>query len=132
MLCMPGILFANLICKVTREGREGKTQVFERLDKEQTKKKESKMHRIQTKKAQNDVSEIYSPPRVTSVAEATGLRAGWALDLTVNQDDGTPLDLSTKSKQDKARKLQQEQAPHLPIASPMCAAVSALQGLNYN
>ena len=48
-----------------------------------------------SKKTDNDVSEVYSPPRVTEVAEATGLRAGWALDLTVNQDDGV-ADLALK------------------------------------
>ena len=66
------------------------------------------------------------------MAEATGLRAGWALDLTVDQDDGTPWVLSIKANQDKARKLQQEQAPHLLIASPMCAAFSTLQNLNHD
>ena len=49
------------------------------------------------------VSEVYSPPRVTDVAESTGLRAGWALDLTVNKDDGTPWDLSIPENQEAAR-----------------------------
>ncbi len=31
----------------------------------------------------NDISEIYSPPRVTKLAEKHGLTPGWSLDLTV-------------------------------------------------
>ena len=31
---------------------------------------------------QMEVAEVYSPPRVTTMAEQMGLRAGWALDLT--------------------------------------------------
>ena len=65
------------------------------------------------------------------MAEATGLRAGWALDLTVNKNDGAPWDLFTPANKEEARKLLNEQSPHLLIASPMCAAFSALQGLNY-
>ena len=33
--------------------------------------------------------------------------------------------------QQKARRMQEEQAPELLMASPMCAAFSALQGLNF-
>ena len=64
--------------------------------------------RLRTPKgiASNDVSEVYSPPRVTEVAEATGLRQGWALDLTVNKDDGKPWDLSLPANQAEALKRQ--------------------------
>ena len=75
--------------KVTKEGIR---QVFERLDKEQTAKAERQKIKASRKKTDNDVSEIYSPPRITTVAESTGLRPGWALDLTVNKPDGTPWD----------------------------------------
>ena len=82
--------------KITQEGIR---QVFERLDKEMTAKAEQRKHRLNPTQTKNDVSEVYSPPRVTEVAEATGLRAGWALDLTVNKDDGTPWDLSIPENQ---------------------------------
>ena len=77
------------------------------------------------------MSEVYSPPRVTEVAEATGLKAGWALDLTVNQDNGEPWDLFLPGNQAAALKKQEEDSPFLLIASPMCAAFSSLQHLNY-
>ena len=73
--------------KVTKEGIR---QIFDRLDKEHTAKAERQRIRDCRGKTTNDVSEVYSPPRVIEVAEATGLRPGWALDLTVNRDDGTP------------------------------------------
>ena len=114
--------------KVTKEGIR---QVFERLDKDITKRAEKRRIKFQSDKTTNDVSEVYSPPRVTEVAEATGLRAGWALDLTVNKPDGTPWDLSVEANKGEARKLLKAQAPHLLILSPMCAAFSALQSLNY-
>ena len=34
-------------------------------------------------KCRNDISEVYSPPRVVTVAEAAGLRGGFSLDLTI-------------------------------------------------
>ena len=84
-----------------------------------------------TGKASNDVSEVYSPPRVIEVAEATGLRSGWALDLTVNKEDGKLWGLPLLANQAEALKRQEEDAPELLIASPMCAAFSGLQKLNY-
>ena len=57
--------------------------------------------------------EIYSPPRATEVAESIGLRPGWALDLTVKRDDGTPWDLSITENQVQAEKLLDDTAPEL-------------------
>ena len=111
--------------------KEGIRQVFENLDLEFTSRAERRRLRKSKNKTTNDVSEVYSPPRVTEVAEATGLRAGWALDLTVNKDDGEPWDLSKPENQVAALKMQEEEAPLLLIASPMCAAFSSLQHLNY-
>ena len=65
------------------------------------------------------------------MAEASGLRPGWALDLTVNKDDGTPWDLSVPANQNEAMRLLDAQAPELLIASPMCAAFSTFPNLNY-
>ena len=82
--------------------KEGIRQIFERLDAEHTKKANSTNAKACTGKSANDVSEVFSPPRVTEVAEATGLRPGWALDLTINKEDGTPWDLSLEANQDEA------------------------------
>ena len=41
---------------------------------------------------QNHVSEVWSQPRNTKLAEQHGLSAGFALDLQVNDEDGQPWD----------------------------------------
>ena len=98
--------------------KEGIKQVFERIDKDHTAKAERRKLKVSRKKASNDVSEIYSPPRITDVAESTGLRPGWALDLTVKSEDGTPWDLPIKENRIRAEKLLDDTAPELPMAPP--------------
>ena len=106
--------------KVTKEGIR---QIFDRLDKEHIAKAERQKIRDCRGKIANDVSEVCSPPRVTGVAEATGLRPGWALDLIVNRDDGTPWDLFVHANQVAALQKQQDEAPELLVASPVCACL---------
>ena len=49
------------------------------------------------------VSEVYSPPRVTAIANRFNLTPGFALDLTKNDpDDGLPWHFSRSEKRDKA------------------------------
>ena len=51
------------------------------------------------------VSEVYSPPRVTSMLDGLrkqGLAPGFALDITCYDDDGSPWDLALPEKQEKA------------------------------
>ena len=93
----------------------------------------AKRRRLRTHKgkASNDVSEVYSPPRVTEVAEATGIRPGWALDLAINNDIGEPRDLSLPANQVEALKRQEAEALEMLIAFPKCVAFSSLQNLNY-
>ena len=56
----------------------------------------------------HDVSEVYAPPRVTAMAEKVGLGRGWALDLTVADEDGLARDFSTQAKRAKAVKKVRE------------------------
>lgn len=44
--------------------------------------------------AEVDVAEVYSQPRISSMAQKMGLRAGWGLDLTTNDTDGKPWDFN--------------------------------------
>ena len=39
---------------------------------------------------QMQVSEVYSPPRVVEVANRMGLRGGWSLDLTTQDEQARP------------------------------------------
>lgn len=41
-----------------------------------------------------DVTEIYSPPRVTRMAKRMGLSAGWSLDLAIVHEIGAPSDFN--------------------------------------
>ena len=79
-----------------------------------------------------DVAEVYSPIRVTGMAEKFNLKPGWALDLTTNDpDDGKPWDFSMPDKREKVKKLQKQDAPFFLILSPMCGPFSSLQNFNY-
>ena len=78
----------------------------------------------------NDVSEVYSPPRIVTVAEAAGLRGGFSLDLTAPSPDGTVWDFSRHDCRRRALELVQSQRPYLLIGSPPCTAFSNLQNLN--
>ena len=51
---------------------------------------------------QNPMMEIYSPTRVTGMADQLGLIKGMALDLTVvDEDDGKPWDFNKSEKKAK-------------------------------
>ena len=79
------------------------------------------------------VSEIYSPPRVTELLRRTRSRhlmAGFALDLTVTDEDGTPWDFTLRHKREKARRMIREQKPYMLIGSPACKGFSTWQALN--
>jgi hypothetical protein len=79
------------------------------------------------------VSEIYSPPRITDLLKRTRSRhlmAGFALDLTVLDEDGEPWDFTVLEKREKARKLVRVQKPYMLIGSPSCKGFSTWQALN--
>ena len=76
-----------------------------------------------------DIAEVYSPPRVVTVAEAAGLRGGFSLDLTVPYQ-GEYWDFTKKTCRDRALDLLRKDRPYLLIGSPPCTAWSNLQNLN--
>ncbi len=79
----------------------------------------------------NDVSEIYSRPRVMAYAQKLGLAPGFALDLcTADPNDGTPWDFDVPARRDKVLLRVQTEQPKLLIGSPMCTAFSLLQDLS--
>ena len=77
-----------------------------------------------------DVTEIYSPPRVTKLAKQYGLQPGVAMDITTCDDTGQPWDFCCPKQRAKALRLVRQQQPLLLVGSPMCTAWSILQGLN--
>ena len=78
----------------------------------------------------NDLSEVYSPPRIVTVAQAAGLRGGFSLDLTAPDPDGYTWDFSKASCRTRALEMLRVQKPYLLIGSPPCTAYSNLQNLN--
>ena len=81
----------------------------------------------------NNVSEIYSRPRVTAYATSLGLSPVFALDLAVvDPDDGKPWDFDVPAKCNKALERIRAEKPKLLIGSPMCTAFSLLQNLSKN
>ena len=79
--------------------------------------------------SQTDVAEVYSPPRVVTVAEAAGLRGGFSLDLTTPWN-GEVWDFTKKRCRTKAIELLRRDKPYLLIGSPPCTAWSNLQSFN--
>ena len=77
-----------------------------------------------------DISEVYSPPRITKEADKRGLKGGFALDLTVRRKDGKMWDFSKRIMRDEATKMVLEQQPFMLISSPPCTMFSILQNGN--
>ena len=77
-----------------------------------------------------DVTEIYSPPRVTQYCEQYGLRPGGALDLTSRDESGEVWNFDIERKREQAKRLIAELRPRVIIGSPACTAFSVLQHMN--
>ena len=80
----------------------------------------------------NDVSEVYSPPRIVARARHHGLRFWCSLDLTTCSVDGELWNFSIFAIQKKAVKPLEEEEVEMLIFSPICGPFSSLQGLNYS
>ena len=68
-----------------------------------------------------DVSEVFSPPRVTEMAVKFGLKAGDALGLTIGWD------FNIEEHKEKAKELIRKRRPKLLMGSPDCTMFSTLQ-----
>jgi hypothetical protein len=77
------------------------------------------------------IMEAYSPKRVTGMGELMGLIPGMSLDLTENDVDGQPWDFNIADKRERAMRLVKSKKALLLIGSPMCAAFSQLQNINF-
>ena len=87
--------------------------------------------RLANSMGQPNVAEVYSPPRVTSLAERFGLLPGFALDLTTTDpEDSMPWDFNLEHKRVRALEMVRKYKPRLLIGSPMCKAFSILMNLN--
>ena len=64
------------------------------------------------------------------MADMMGMKSGFALDLTANDENGEPLDFSIPERRHAALKMQDDTKLEILIASPPCTMVSALQNIN--
>ena len=78
-----------------------------------------------------DVAEVYSRPRVTTMAERCGLSAGWSMDLTTIDENGIPWDFDNVAMRNKVARKLLEDKPMLLIGSPMCTEFSSWMQLNH-
>ena len=79
----------------------------------------------------NDVSDVYSPPRVVEHANAFGIKPGWSLDLTTYDTDGRPWDFEQPETRRRAKKRIEEEKPMFIIGSSMCTNFSILMNINW-
>ena len=78
-----------------------------------------------------DVSEMFSPPRITPFASRAGLKAGWSMDIASRDPwSGVSWDLGDRQVQAKALRLIAQHKPNFLILSPPCTMFSNLQNLN--
>lgn len=85
------------------------------------------------KEANTIVSEVYSPPRVTKAArilKRLGITPVFAMDITVNDEDGNPWDFENEAQQAKAHKRLIDTEPDLLVGSPECKEYSPWQRIN--
>ena len=109
---------------------EGSEVALSKKKKKQLRRAEAEMRAKAEKRSQKEVykvevSEVYSPPRVTAEAQKRGLEVGGAYDLQTGYD--------LKSTKDKNRMWSEleEDDPELTVLSPPCTPFSQLQELNF-
>ena len=81
-------------------------------------------------KSCNDVSEIYSPPRIAAQACTVGLRPGFSIDLVTRKRNGDFWDLSKPEDAREAEALRAEEKPYFLCGGPPCDPFSRLHALN--
>ena len=77
------------------------------------------------------VGEVYSPPRVVEMARRMGSKAGWSLDLTTKDEDGTPLGFNKLEMRNQAARQLLRDNPRLLIGSQTCTPFSSMNRINY-
>ena len=79
----------------------------------------------------DDVMEIFSPPRVVTIAKRHGLKAEWSVDRLTERSPGVAWDLLKKSHQAEVIRIVEETKPGLLIGSPPCTWFSRMMQINW-
>ena len=72
---------------------------------------------------------MYSPPCMCTAVKKLRFKADFSLDLTVNNEDCEPWDLSLDHGQRKALRKCEQEKPWLLMASPPCTSFNVLPNL---
>ena len=113
---------------VTFEATEAELQSLDRT----AAKRGSQRRRAQVRRVSKyDVCEMFSPPRMASMAAKMGLRGGWSLDVAASCPK-TQRVWNLLQDAREAKRLLQQDAPGLLIMSPPCTLFSSFQNLCTN
>ena len=79
----------------------------------------------------DDVVEIFSPPRIITVARRHGLKGEWSVDRLTEFAPGEKWDLSRKSHQKACLDIIDQVRPGMVVGSPPCTWFSQIMRLNW-
>ena len=66
----------------------------------------------------DDITEVYSPPRVLTVAIKCGLKGSWSIDRLTTNQEGAPWDLTRRAHQAEVVRIIESVRPGLLVGSP--------------
>ena len=128
-LLRSGSKSAALLCR-----RDVLNKIIQDLDENATRKLDRKLKKENDKKAiesKVDVAELYSQPRMVSMAQKMGFTTGFSMDILTQDEQGRAWDLSDPEVQKRAIERWERDAPWLLMASPPCTMFSTLMNLNF-
>ena len=79
----------------------------------------------------DDMLEIFSPPRILTIARREGLRGKWSIDRKVEISPGEKWDLLKPSHQKECLRIISQAKPDLIIGSPPCSWFSRIMQINW-
>ena len=78
-----------------------------------------------------DLAELFSPPRMTEMTEAFGLKGGWSIDdKCTDPITGRTYDLRNKKDQNEVRRMVRRDKPLVLTVSPPCTLFDCQPGTN--
>lgn len=86
---------------------------------------------LQTVVSKMDVVDFCSPPRIASMAAQMGLRVGWNMGITTQDDDGIAWDFNVLEMRNRAARRVLKDKPVLLIGSPVRMIHSAMNIANH-
>ena len=77
------------------------------------------------------VVELYSLERVNKVAKECGMKTGWSMDITTQDEDGRTWDFNIPEMRNRVARRVLTDKPLLLIGSPMCTVHSVMNQINH-